>query len=207
MTAVPHARTLVLACGALAGEITAIRKAYHLDHLELDCLPAKLHLRPELIADALRDRLRDRRGEFERVLIGYADCGTAGEIDDVCAEFDADRIDGAHCYQFFAGIERFDQIHASDPTIFWLTDFLARHFDLFVINALGIADHPELAELYFGNYTRLIYLAQTDDADLDLRAQAAAERLGLRYERMYTGFGDLEPALVGAVPVSIASPP
>ena len=188
-------RSLVLACGALVNELQAIRDLNALD-LRIECLPASLHMHPDRIPGALRTRLAQRVDEYDHILVGYADCGTAGEIDEVCDEFGATRIGGAHCYEFFAGSDRFAALHDDDPTIFYLTDFLARHFDRFVLDGLGITAHPELAELYFGNYTRVVYLAQTDDPDLDRRAQAAAARLGLAYERITTGYGDLTEQVV-----------
>ncbi len=199
-------RTLVLACGALVNELQQIRETNHLDHLDIECLPAKLHLRPHQIPIELRKRLDRSINSYDEIVIGYGDCGTAGAIDDLCKEYGVRRIPGAHCYQFFATAPVFDELHDSDPTIFWLTDFLARHFDLFVMSALGIDAHPELREMYFGNYTRLIYLAQTHDADLDHAAEAAAEKLGLRYERRYTGYGELADELTNAsTPVMIPS--
>ena len=194
------ARLLVLACGALVNELKAIRELHGMIDLRIECLPATLHLRPERIADELRRRLEHRRDQFDKVLVGYADCGSAGAIDDVCAEFDVERLRGAHCYEFFAGSARFGRMHGDDPTAFYLTDFLARHFDRFVMDALGLTDHPELRDAYFGNYTRLVFLAQTDDPDLDRRAQAAAAELGLRYERLLTGYGELSEQVVSLDP-------
>lgn len=188
-------RVLVLACGALIKEVQAIRDLNDIG-IEIECLPASFHLHPERIAPELRNRLEDRVTRFDRVLVGYGDCGTAGEIDDVCAEFGASRLDGAHCYEFFAGTTRFHAIHNDDPTVFYLTDFLARHFDRFVMVGLGITEHPELLPLYFGNYTRLIYLAQTNDPALDARAESAAVTLGLSYERISTGYGELSERVV-----------
>lgn len=198
-------RTLVLACGALAREILDVCQLNELDHLTLECLPAKLHMEPAKIPGELRRRLdavpasADGSG-YERVLIGYGDCGTAGEIDkiitDYAGRFAIDRLPGAHCYQFFAGSSRFDDLHDGDPTVFYLTDFLAKHFDLMVMDALGITEHPELLPMYFGNYTRVTYLAQVDDPAIDALAAQAAEKLGLAYDRIVTGYGELTTSLV-----------
>lgn len=188
--------TLVLACGALVHELQAVREQQALLNVRIECLPASLHMRPQLIADELRQRLSERIDLYDRILIGYADCGTSGEIDDVCEEFGVTRLGGAHCYEFFAGGDLFHQIHADDPTVFYLTDFLARHFERFILDGLGITEHPELLPMYFGNYTRLLYLAQVDDPELDLRAQNAAATLGLTYERISTGYGDLTEQVV-----------
>ena len=194
MNAAP--RVLILACGALAREIRDIARLHQLDNVTLECLPAVLHNRPTEIPDAVRARLERAQGNFDRILLGYADCGTAGELADICAQAGIEMLPGDHCYQFFAGQQEFLDMHNDDPTAFYLTDFLVKHFDRIIMDGLGIEAHPELRDMYFGNYTKMIYLAQTSDPDLDTRGQAAADRLGLRFERVSTSYGDLEPALV-----------
>ena len=189
-------RVLILACGALAREIRDIARLHHLDNVTLECLPAIPLNRPMEIPDLVRDRLARARGEFDRILLGYADCGTAGELHDIAAQEGVEILPGAHCYQFFAGEHRFDQMHDDDPTAFYLTDYLVKHFDRLIMGNLGIDAHPELRDLYFGNYTKMIYLAQTDDPALDEQAQACADTLGLTFERIHTNYGDLEPAVV-----------
>ena len=184
-------RTLVIACGALARECLAILAANHLDHVTLTCIPATLHNRPALIPAAVRAKIDEARDRYERILVAYADCGTGGELDRVLAEERVARIEGAHCYAFYAGEEVFDTLAEAEPGTFYLTDFLARHFETLVIEGLGIDRHPELLPLYFGNYTRLLYLAQTDDAALTRAAESAAARLGLAFERRFTGMGNL----------------
>ncbi|SPJ23712.1 DUF1638 domain-containing protein [Palleronia abyssalis] len=191
-------RVLVLACGALAREITALIRLNDLDHVDLACLPAILHNRPERIAPALREAILRHRADYETILIGYGDCGTGGDIDRLCAEFGVQRLPGAHCYAFFTGVGSFEAAAEDEITAFYLTDFLARQFDAFVTRPLGLDRHPELREMYFGNYDRLVYLAQTDDPELTRRAEAAASSLGLRFERRFTGFGDLETVLATA---------
>jgi len=188
--------TLVLACGALVKELQAVLELNQIEHMHLECLPATLHMHPEQIPDRLRRRLRETANEYNRVLVGYADCGTSGEIDKVCDEFGATRVPGAHCYEFFASSQQFAALQDAEPGTFYLTDFLARHFDRFVLDGLGITEHPQLLELYFGNYTRLVYLAQTTNTELDRRAQAAANTLGLHYERISTGYGELAEQIV-----------
>lgn len=190
------ARSLVLACGALINEIKAVRELNGLLDVSIECLPASHHMHPERIPGDLRRRLDRAVEQYDHVLVGYADCGTAGQIDEICAEYGVARIGGAHCYEFFAGQEHFAAIHDDDPTVFYLTDFLARHFDRFVMDGLGITEHPQLLSAYFGNYTRVVYLAQTDDPALDARAEAAADTLGLRYERRATGYGELAETVV-----------
>ena len=189
-------RTLVLACGALINELQAVRDLNGLSDLTIECLPASLHMHPERIPAEMRRRLDRAQADYDRILIGYADCGTAGALDEICAEYDVTRLEGAHCYEFFAGTDRFHERHADDPTIFYLTDFLARHFDRFVMDGLGINKHPQLLDAYFGNYTKVVYLAQTDDARLDAYAEAAAATLGLQYERVSTGYGDMTEQVV-----------
>lgn len=196
MSAASAPRTLVLACGALARELIDVCNANALDAISIECLPAKLHMQPAAIPGALRERIEQARDCYDRILIGYADCGTAGEIDKICETEGIDRLPGAHCYQFFAGGQRFEDLHDNDPTVFYLTDFLAKYFDILIMDGLGINDHPELLPMYFGNYTRLTYLAQTQDPKIDRLAQEAAERLGLAYDRIFTGYGELTEALV-----------
>ena len=183
--------TLLIACGALARETLAVLEANGLDHVELTCISALLHNRPERIPAAVREKIQEARGRYDRILVLYADCGTGGELDRILTEEGVERIEGPHCYAFYAGREVFDRLQDAEPGTFYLTDFLARQFDTLVIEGLGLDRHPELMPLYFGNYRRLIYLAQTDDPDLMARAEAAAQRLGLTFERRLTGLGDL----------------
>ena len=190
-------QVLILACGALAREIGSITSLPALDGVTLQFLPASLHMRPKQITPAVRNRLKRDISKFDRVLIGYADCGTGGKLADLCDEFSArgknvEMMPGAHCYQMFAGIERFNALHDDNPTTFYVTDYLVRHFERLIIDGLGIADHPELEKAYFGSYTTLLYLAQTEDPVLDGKAESAANRLGLQYDRIWTGLGELE---------------
>jgi hypothetical protein len=185
------ARTLLIACGALARETLAAIEANGLRHVEVTCISALLHNRPERIPDAVRAKIREHRAEYERIMVLYADCGTGGELDRVLVEEGVERIGGPHCYAFYAGQTVFDALADAEPGTFYLTDFLTRQFDTLVIEGLGLDRHPELLSLYFGNYRRLIYLAQTDDPELQAAARAAAERLGLAYEYRFTGLGEL----------------
>ena len=189
------AGTLVIACGAISHEIVALRRANGWDHITLQCLPADLHNRPERIPEAVREKIREACGRFANIFVAYADCGTGGLLDAVLEEEGVSRIPGAHCYGFFAGSELFTRLSEAEPGTLYLTDFLARHFDRLIIRGLGIDRHPELECEYFGNYRKLVYLAQREDADLLARARAAAERLSLRFEHYLTGYGDLEGAL------------
>ena len=188
-------RVLVIACGALANEVLAITRANNLDHVDLTCLPAKLHNRPDKIPGAVREAIGKARADYRHILIGYGDCGTGGLLDQVLAEEGVARIEGAHCYAFFAGLDVFDAEAEAEPGTFYLTDFLARHFETLVIRPLGLDTWPDLRDAYFGHYTRLLYLEQTHDPEIEARARAAAERLGLTYEKRVTGYGLLETRL------------
>lgn len=187
---------LLLACGALARETLAVLRANGWSHMAIQCLPAKLHNTPARIPDAVRRKIRTARKRFERIFVLYGDCGTGGKLDEVLAEEGVERIAGAHCYEFFAGGAAFAELVEADPCTFFLTDFLTRHFDRLIIEGLGIDRHPELLPLYFGNYKRLIYLAQIESPELIAAARAAAMRLGLAFEYRLTGYGDLERSLV-----------
>jgi hypothetical protein len=193
----PRARKLVIACGALAHEIAALRKANGWSSLDVLCLPPELHNRPERIAGAVRDKIREHRKDYEGIFVAYADCGTGGALDAVLAEEGAERIPGAHCYEFFAGAAAFAELAEAEPGTFYLTDFLLRHFDRLVIQALGIDRHPELQSVYFGNYRRLVYLSQAPKPDAQAEAQKVADRLGLELVVRQTGYGGLGASLAG----------
>jgi hypothetical protein len=196
-TSAHEQKVLVIACGALAREVRDAVAASRLDHIEFTCLPAILHNRPEKIPEAVRDAIRENRPFYARIAVAYADCGTGGMLDRVCEEEGVTRIAGPHCYAFYTGNTQFLAAGDAEMDAFFLTDFLARQFEAFVIEPLGLDRHPQLRDMYFGNYRRLVYLAQTNDADLDARAEAAAERLGLAYERRATGLGDLARFIQG----------
>lgn len=184
-------RTLFIACGALAREFLAVSKANGWDdHLEVTCLPAIWHNRPEKIPEGVRRKIRAGRKRFERIFVLYGDCGTGGELDRVLAEEGVERLDGPHCYQFFAGTADFEKLMDEEPGTFFLTDYLARHFDRVMWQGLGLDRHPELRDAYFGNYRYLVYLAQIDDAKLVEKAKQAAERLKLEFIHRRTGYGE-----------------
>lgn len=188
--------TLLLACGALAREVVDFVHMNGWRCFTVQCLPAKLHWRPDLIAPAVREKIRLARGRFERIYVLYGDCGTSGALDRVLADEGAERIAGPHCFSFFAGNARFAaEAEGDGVTTFYLTDFFVRHFDRFVWEGLGLDRHPELRELYFGNYERALYIAQTDDPVLRRRAESCAERLGLAYEHRFAGYGDFGRAI------------
>jgi hypothetical protein len=186
----------VIGCGAIAREILAVCEANGLDHIDLTCLPAQWHLYPDRIAPGVKTAIEEaRRAGFEKIYVAYADCGTGGMLDRVCDEEGVERIAGPHCYSFFAGNALFAEWD-DDIDAFFLTDFLARQFESFIVEPLGLKKHPELRDMYFGNYRKLIYLSQKRDPDLEEKARKAADMLGLEYEFRFTGYGDLTDALV-----------
>ena len=176
--------------------------------MDLTCLPASLHNRPERIPGAVAARIRRARADgYDRIFVAYADCGTGGLLDRVLEAHGVARLEGAHCYEVYAGRAAFAALSDAEPGTFYLTDFLARNFDRLVVRGLGLDRHPELLPLYFGNYRRLVYLAQTDDAALTSLAEAGARLLGLRFERRLAGLGELAPALAAfAQPASPRHP-
>ncbi len=183
----PTEKLLVIACGALAHELVRVRDMNNWHHIEFQCLPATLHNYPEKIPEAVRTKVYENRGQFSRIFIGYADCGTGGLLDAVIAEEGLERLPGAHCYELYAGSRRFNTLHESELGTFYLTDYLAENFDRLIIRGLGIDCHPELKEQYFGNYKKLVYLAQKENPETDQKARLAAEFLGLSYQRDFTG--------------------
>lgn len=185
--------TLLIACGALAREIVDLIELNDWRHLDVTCLPAKLHHAPKLIAEAVRSKIKDGRTKYEKIYVLYGDCGTGGELDQVLAqEGNVERIPGPHCFSFFAGNEAFAAKSEDDLTTFFLTDYFCRHFEKFVWQAIGLDRRADMVQFVFGNYRKLVYLAQTRDADLETSAQEIAGRLGLAYEYRFVGYGDLE---------------
>lgn len=191
------ARVLVLACGALAREILALFKVNDWDHLDLTCLPAKWHMTPDKITVGVEEAVAKHREAYDQIFVAYADCGTGGQLEAKCKELGVEMIAGPHCYSFFEGNDAFAEIAEEEITAFYLTDFLVSVFDSFFWKPMGLDRHPELLEMYFGNYEKVVYQAQTDSAELTAKAQACAARMGLPLERRFTGYGDLETALAG----------
>ncbi|SLN46377.1 hypothetical protein AQS8620_01916 [Aquimixticola soesokkakensis] len=188
---------LVIACGALAREILALIAVNGWSHVRLTCLPAILHNHPNKITQAVEDAVQTHARDGLEIFVAYADCGTGGDLAKACARMGVKMIAGPHCYAFFDGLTAFAA--RDEVTSFYLTDFLARQFDAFVWQPLGLDRHPQLLDMYFGNYEKLVYLAQSEDAALTAQAQAAAARLGLAFERRFTGYGDLSRALEAAI--------
>jgi len=190
---------LVITCAAIAREVNEIKKLGQWSQMDLQAITADLHARPEKIAPAVASRIDAARDKYEHIFVAYGDCGTSGELDRVLEERGVKRLPGAHCYDFLAGRDRYQKMQEDEPGTFYLTDFLTQHFQRLVIEILGIDRHPELLEMYFGNYTRLVYLAQTDSAELTELAKDAADQLGVRFERVFTGMGEMVPELDAAM--------
>jgi hypothetical protein len=190
---------LIIACGALAHEITALCRANRWNQLDVRCLPAELHNRPERIPAAVRALIHASRGQYRSIFVAYGDCGTGGLLDKVLSEEGIERIPGAHCYEFFATGPVFAELAEAEPGTFYLTDFLLRHFDRLVIRGLGLDRHPELFPSYFGNYRKLVYLAQAPKPDALEQGRAIAIRMGLAFEYRRTGYGTLAVSLSAAV--------
>jgi len=198
-TSIPEPpRTLVIACGALAREFLFLKERNGWDHMTITCLPAKLHNRPQFIPEAVREKIREMRAGYDRVLCLYGDCGTGGLLDQMLTEEGAERIAGAHCYEFFLGSPEFEALNDEDPATFYLTDYLVRHFETLIIKGLGLDRFPQLLETYFGNYNRVVFLSQIPDRMLLEKAEEAARRLGLPLVVRETGLGGIETFLATA---------
>ncbi|MDH3790781.1 MAG: DUF1638 domain-containing protein [Rhodospirillales bacterium] len=184
-------KTLLITCGALAREVVELIRLNGWTHMTVTCLPAIWHNTPDKIPVAVRQKIRTAKRDYDRILVLYGDCGSGGLLDRVLEQEGVERIDGPHCYAFYTGVQDFAELADADPTCFYLTDYLVRHFDRLIIEGLGIDRHPELLESYFGNYTTVVYLAQSEDEALRRQAETAAAKLGLAYRYRFTGYGDL----------------
>ena len=178
-----------MACGALARELLAITSQFPDEVLDITCLPASWHNHPERIVPGLRRKVAALRRKGREVAVVYGDCGTGGEIDAFLAEQQLDRIPGPHCYEMFLGPAPFEQEMDRELGTFFLTDYMVRHFERLVMQGMGLRKHPQLRDMYFGNYRRVLYIAQTEDRALQDKARAAAAELGLDYDYRFTGFG------------------
>lgn len=181
----PQNKILVIACGAVAREVRALSD--QLLAFDLRCVPATLHNRPQEIVPAIEAILDETDGAYIRTALAFGDCGTGGALDHLCEARGLERLPGAHCYAFFAGPEEFDAMMEEELGSFFLTDFLARQFETMVIQPLGLDRKPELRDLYFGHYKRVVFLSQTEDEALLEKAKAAAQTLGLSFEHRPTG--------------------
>ncbi len=196
-------RVLIIACGALAPDLVRVRDLNGWDHIDFQCLPAELHNKPQLIPEQVRSKIQQNRDRYQTIFVGYSDCGTGGLLDAVLSQEGVERLPGAHCYEMFAGSKQFGQLHEAELGTFYLTDFLARHFDRLIVKGLGMDRFPQLKQEYFSNYRKLVYLAQLDDPDIEAKAIKAAKFLGLKYEKVATGDHHLDAALsVTVTPIS-----
>jgi hypothetical protein len=196
---------LVIACGALAREIVALKRLNGWSALEVECLPPELHNHPERIPAAVGAAITAGRERYSQIFVAYADCGTGGRLDALLEAEGIERLPGAHCYEFYATASGFAALSEAEPGTFYLTDFLVRHFERLVIAGLGLDRHPELLGEYFRNYRRVVYLAQAPDAELSRAARAAAARLGLAFEERITGYGELATRLGAVATVPLAA--
>jgi len=187
--------TLVICCGAVAREIVDVVKDNGWDHIKIECLPAKLHNNPEALPEGVRAKITAGREKFDSIIVLYSDCGTGGRMDSMLAEEGIEGIGGAHCYEVFAGREGFRDIIDQEPGCFFVTDFLARHFEKLVYQGLGLDRFPKLRDVYFAHYKKLVYLAQREDAELLARAEQAAQSISLDFEVRYTGVEGFESFL------------
>jgi hypothetical protein len=194
-------KALIIACGALVREIRDVLGANRLGAIDIAAIPALYHNRPEKIAPAVAERIAAARDQYDHIFVAYAECGTVGELDRVIAEAGAERLPGTHCYAFFSGVEAFAQ-RDDDMTSFFLTDFLVRQFDSIIVKGLGLDRHPELRDMYFGNYRKVVYISQVPTPALIAKAEAAAERLSLAFEHRLVGYGDLAVVLEQQFPLS-----
>ena len=199
-------RVLIIACGALAPDLVRVRDLNGWQHIEFQCLPAELHNDPQKIPELVRQKILENKGRFQSIFIGYSDCGTGGLLDKVIKEEQVERLPGAHCYEMFAGSAEFNALHEAELGTFYLTDFLARNFDRLIIKGMGLDRHPELKQMYFGNYKKVVYLAQLEDAAIDACAEQAADYLELSYEKVKTGDTHLYQALHDATFNVIVNP-
>lgn len=188
-------KILVIACGALAPELTRLKEVNNWHFLDFKCLPAEYHNFPDKILPAIQQLVQTHADHYQQIFIGYSDCGTGGQLDRYIEQQGFARLPGMHCYEMFAGSEAFLTLHERELGTFYLTDYLARNFQRLIIEGMGIDKYPELESMYFGAYKKLVYLAQTNNAELDACAEQAAKRLGLSYERIFTGMEKMQHAI------------
>lgn len=192
-------RALVLACGALAKEIVFLkdRLGEAGQTFDLQCLPADYHNRPEKIVPALEAILSEHAADYDNILIGYGDCGTGGGLDRLLEAYpNAERLEGAHCYEFFAGQALFEATMEEELGSFFLTDYMVRHFETIILKGMGLDKRPELRDIYFNHYKRVVYFSQSHDENLIERAKVAAQHLKLEFTYKHVGFGGLERAMI-----------
>ncbi len=191
----PKKGTLLITCGAVANEVVSLLRHNGWDDLHVKCLPAHIHNTPEKIPEATRQKIHEARDHYDEILCLFGDCGTAGKLDKVLEEEGVERIPGAHCYEVLAGYENFADMMEYEPGSYFLTAYLARNFDRLVIRGNRLDKYPDMIPRIFRNYTRLVYLAHSDDPKTRKLAEKAAETLGLRFEMRLVGSGAFEDFL------------
>lgn len=196
-----RSKVLVLACGALAREILDLNRINQWDAFDLHCIPAKFHNYPDKIPGLVREEIRRFKSEYEKIFVAFGDCGTGGLLDRVLEEEAVERLPGAHCYAFFAGLKQFDDMQEEELGSFYFTDFFVRHFESIMIKPYGL-DRPVIKQMMFNNYKRAVYLAQNPTPELKRLARQHAEYLNLEYVYRFTGYGELETKLNQLVEVS-----
>ena len=201
--------TALVICGALAREVKDIvdRRGWNVDIYGVSAL---LHLYPSRIVDELRVKLHDLRPRYEKLVVVYGDCGMTGKLEPLLEEVGASRLRGPHCYEMFAGEERFAETMEARPGTFFLTDWLVRNFDCAVVRGLGLDRHPDIKSILFGNYEAIVYLRQVPNPRLAAKATDIAKYLGLPLEIEDVGLGELEERLAALVETdspSVPAPP
>ena len=186
---------LIIGCGAIAHEINEIIKLNNWNNVNLQCLNADLHNTPKKLPTKIKEAIESNLKEYSKIFLAYADCGTGGLIDSMLKNYDIERLEGAHCYEFYAGSRLFKDLSDREIGTFYLTDFLVKNFKRLIIDGLGISKHPSLKDEYFKNYKNIVYLAQKHDNDLELKAKDCANYLKLEYSVHYTGLGNFEDQL------------
>ena len=186
---------LIIGCGAIAHEVREIIELNNWDNVRLQCLNADLHNTPKILPKKIKEAIDTNLNDYSKIFLAYADCGTGGLIDFILKDYDIERLDGAHCYEFYSGSSVFEELSEKEIGTFYLTDFLVKNFDRLVIDGLGIQKYPALKEDYFKNYKNVVYLAQKQDNVLELKARECADYLNLEFSVLFTGLNNLENQL------------
>ena len=190
---------LIIGCGALAHEVREIIKLNDWDNVRLQCLNADLHNTPKILPEKIKEAIDNNLNDYSKIFLAYADCGTGGLIDLILKDYDIERLDGAHCYEFYSGSSVFEELSEKEIGTFYLTDFLVKNFDRLVVDGLGIQKYPALKEEYFKNYKNVVYLAQKQDNVLESKARECADYLNLEFSALFTGLNNLENQLSKAM--------
>ena len=190
---------LIIGCGAIAHEVREIIELNNWDNVRLQCLNADLHNTPKILPKKIKEAIDTNLNDYSKIFLAYADCGTGGLIDLLLRDYDIERLDGAHCYEFYSGSSVFEELSEKEIGTFYLTDFLVKNFDRLVVDGLGIQKYPALKEEYFKNYKNVVYLAQKQDNVLESKARECADYLNLEFSALFTGLNNLENQLSKAM--------